>query len=205
MVFLITTTGVKDEVVFDDLGERSFSHPTTDHDLSLEYTYAELNASKDLQEAIDNGGITAKDENGNTILQLYDVFGSNNLFIFNKEMISTTSTKYVEVLVLETVIPTKSKYRVGGFYQYRYYGVEGIGFSAHISIDGRVVFENSNNSFCLKNEDSYIPVCFFDYVYFDRGAHIILLEMALVVPEGLAPEESAVYIKDTKLEIWRTE
>ena len=70
MAFYISTTGSQDPVVIDDFGERSFDHPTVDLDLELEYTYDEIVASNDLQAAIDAGYLTAKDTNGNNIINI---------------------------------------------------------------------------------------------------------------------------------------
>jgi len=67
MAFRITTTGAPDPVVFDDLGARSFSHPTTGYDLLLEFSQDEINNSVDIQDAIDISGITVVDEFGNSI------------------------------------------------------------------------------------------------------------------------------------------
>ena len=70
MAFYISTTGTLSPVVIDDLGERSFDHPTVYLDLELEYTYDEIVASNDLQAAIDNGYITAYDENMNPVYNI---------------------------------------------------------------------------------------------------------------------------------------
>jgi len=68
-MFLITTTGTPATVIFDDLGARTFTHPTTSFDLELEYPIYELLASTDLQDAITNGEITVSDGT-NTITDL---------------------------------------------------------------------------------------------------------------------------------------
>ena len=54
---LLTTTGSQSQVSFADLGLRTFTHPTTDVNLLLEYDEEELKNSNDLQEAIDNGWV----------------------------------------------------------------------------------------------------------------------------------------------------
>lgn len=65
--FYITTTGTQDPVVLNDLGGRSFAHPTTAHNLGSEYSLAELQASNDLWQAIADGHLTAQDKQGNAI------------------------------------------------------------------------------------------------------------------------------------------
>jgi hypothetical protein len=66
--FLITTTGIEDPVIFDDLGGISFPHPTTDFDLASRVSLQEIYASADVRQAILAGYITAKDEVGNPII-----------------------------------------------------------------------------------------------------------------------------------------
>lgn len=71
--FKITTTGAQNPVSFADLGMRSFSHPTIDHDLLIEFTLDEIQRSTDVQAAITAGHITAEDEGGNPITQVEGV------------------------------------------------------------------------------------------------------------------------------------
>lgn len=70
MAFIITTTGIQNPVIFNDLGGRSYPHPTISYDLESEYTNEEIRNSLDVQSAIDNNYITAVDENGDQILSL---------------------------------------------------------------------------------------------------------------------------------------
>jgi hypothetical protein len=70
MSFRITTTGLQDPVVFYDLGNVTYSHPTTDYDLEDDFTEAEIKGSLDIQSAIDNGYITVKDQYGNSITNI---------------------------------------------------------------------------------------------------------------------------------------
>lgn len=65
--YLITTTGVVGSIVLYDLGKRTFTHPTVNHNMISEYDLDELLNSEDLQVAIVNGYITVKDENGENI------------------------------------------------------------------------------------------------------------------------------------------
>lgn len=58
MALLLSTTGVQDPVVLNDLGQRTFSHPTTNLNLELEYPLWELLASSDLFSALSSGWIT---------------------------------------------------------------------------------------------------------------------------------------------------
>lgn len=74
--FLVSTTGLASEVVVEDLGARLFIHPTVDKDLMQEYTRTELVESSDLQAAITNGYLTAKDGSGNPITDLENWFQS---------------------------------------------------------------------------------------------------------------------------------
>jgi hypothetical protein len=68
---LLTTTGTLSPVPIADLGLRKFIHPTVDFDLIEEEFYLdEIRDSDDLQEAIDLGYITIKDENGTIISDL---------------------------------------------------------------------------------------------------------------------------------------
>lgn len=74
MTFLLTTTGTQDPVTFNDLGARSFDHPTVDFDLLPEYELSELSRSADLAAALSAGEITLKDGNGNNISDLVNIF-----------------------------------------------------------------------------------------------------------------------------------
>lgn len=59
MSFLITTTGTLGTVVLDDMGARTFVHPTVAFDLNVEYALEEIRDSKDLGNMLDLGHITA--------------------------------------------------------------------------------------------------------------------------------------------------
>jgi hypothetical protein len=73
MAFKISTvSALNDPVVLADLGGRYFVHPVVDLDLEVEYTKSELAASADLQAAITNGWLTAKDENDKPITDVED-------------------------------------------------------------------------------------------------------------------------------------
>jgi len=67
MQVFLTTTGTLSPVPINDLGKRPFDHPTTDYELTTEYSLEELRYSQDLQGAIDSGYITLEDENGTSI------------------------------------------------------------------------------------------------------------------------------------------
>lgn len=58
-IFQISTTGTASPVILNDLGARSFTHPTTNYDLTAEYTLEELRDSLDLRAAIQSAELTA--------------------------------------------------------------------------------------------------------------------------------------------------
>lgn len=64
---LLSTTGTLSPVIFIDLGRKTFTHPTIDFDLLTEYFKDDIQRSTDIQEALDNGYITIKDENDDPI------------------------------------------------------------------------------------------------------------------------------------------
>lgn len=68
----IKLTTVSADVTIDDLGARTFVHPTVEYDLvgSGEFTESEIKASADMQAAIDGNTITLKDDNNNPITNL---------------------------------------------------------------------------------------------------------------------------------------
>ena len=72
MGLYLTTTGTLDPVVVDDLGARSFPHPTVDFDLLEEFTEDEVQFSRDLQALIDAGHITIKDDEGDFVTIIQD-------------------------------------------------------------------------------------------------------------------------------------
>lgn len=59
MIFSITTTGLSTPVIFNDLGARTFNHPTVSFNLTNEFTIEEIKNSVDIFNAIDLGYITA--------------------------------------------------------------------------------------------------------------------------------------------------
>lgn len=59
MSFLITTTGTLTPMTIDDLGARTFIHPTVSYDLEQEYTIEEIRESVDLGVLLDAGHVTA--------------------------------------------------------------------------------------------------------------------------------------------------
>jgi hypothetical protein len=64
----MTTTGTLDPVPLADLGRvPGYAHPTTDYDLTQEFSLDELSNSSSLQDAIDSGYITVVDCMGMTI------------------------------------------------------------------------------------------------------------------------------------------
>jgi len=63
----LSTTGTLSPVVFNDLGKRQFTHPTSNYSLLDEFNYDKLAKSDDLQSAINNGYIILRDENNVTI------------------------------------------------------------------------------------------------------------------------------------------
>ena len=58
MALLLSTTGTLDPVVINDLGARTFSHPTVNLNLELEYPLWQLVGSYDLSSALASGYIT---------------------------------------------------------------------------------------------------------------------------------------------------
>jgi hypothetical protein len=90
--FKITTTGTQDPVVFIDLGERIFNHPTVNFDLYTEFYPEEIIASDDVQAAITNGWITVIDETGSNIIDVATQAAEPaNLTPFNKGMSAITT------------------------------------------------------------------------------------------------------------------
>jgi hypothetical protein len=67
MKVLLTTTGALSPVDIEDLNGVSFTHPTSEFDLLLEFTLEELYESIDLFARIDDGSITLKDNLGRFI------------------------------------------------------------------------------------------------------------------------------------------
>ena len=79
MAFRISTTGVISPVVINDLGARSFTHPTVQYDLEFDYTQEEIRFSADLQAALDNNYLTAEDAAGNPITNVTEAVAHGGL------------------------------------------------------------------------------------------------------------------------------
>lgn len=111
-MFLITTTGTIDTVVFDDLGERKFTHPTVSYDLQTEYDIYELTESYDIQSAIDSGYITVSDGYinittlSNFFMQtgIYDTDG-NNLIDNSEGLEGLDGSYYIDAANLSGTLP----------------------------------------------------------------------------------------------------
>lgn len=69
----ISTTGTLNPVNLEDLGGRSFSHPTTDYEITSEYTIEELRYSHSLTSAVTGGTMTMKNDEG------YNLTGASNI------------------------------------------------------------------------------------------------------------------------------
>jgi len=63
----LTTTGTLDPVVIDDMGGRTFPHPTVDYNLLHDVSEDEIQSSTDLQKLIDDGHVILKDDQGDII------------------------------------------------------------------------------------------------------------------------------------------
>lgn len=72
MAFVLSTTGTQNPVVFNDIGGRTFAHPTVSFDLETEFSPEEIAESDDIQDAITNGWITVVDANGEPINNVAD-------------------------------------------------------------------------------------------------------------------------------------
>ena len=90
MALLLTTTGAAPTVQIDDLGARTFSHPTTNFNLMTEFSEDELQRSADLQAHVVATNITLTDGDGNLITTLGDAgphkHFANNLSNFDTEV-----------------------------------------------------------------------------------------------------------------------
>jgi uncharacterized membrane protein YgcG len=94
MAFKINTTGISSPIIFYDLGERTFNHPTNNYDLELEFTKEEIRASTDIQNAINNNWITVYDEHNNLIT-------STNQIITHSELTNLNNDDHLQYPLLE--------------------------------------------------------------------------------------------------------
>jgi hypothetical protein len=110
MAFNITTTGGAAIVVFDDLGSRTLTHPTT-IDLQQEYTIEELFESDSIQNALVSGSISIT-HNGLSVSDLndYRVRVSENV-INNISNTTGTNTGDENTASIQTKRPIKT---IGG-------------------------------------------------------------------------------------------
>lgn len=101
-LFQISTTGSSSPVIINDLGARSFTHPTANYDLTAEYTLEELRDSLDLRTSIDSGDLTA-DFDGIAITTgvLFDEFMVDYDHVQVKQNSNNITTLQGQVSVLE--------------------------------------------------------------------------------------------------------
>lgn len=78
MGIFLTTTGTAGTVALKDLGNRTFTHPTVDHDLLDEFSESEIRSSRDVQAQVTAGTILIKDDDGNTIATLAEMGGHDH-------------------------------------------------------------------------------------------------------------------------------
>lgn len=86
-VLFLSTTGTLGTVVFNDLGARTFTHPTTSYQISPdEYRIEELRDSQDVLDALDAGYITLSTETGAILTTSIDLLqlGSGNMTLVEK-------------------------------------------------------------------------------------------------------------------------
>jgi hypothetical protein len=89
--FIFDTTGNSSIVQFEELGAY-FNHPTSSYTLSDYFDLQEISNSQTIQDAIDNGDITAYDENGSIITSLDYIIGEIPVFATDN---ATSTLSYV--------------------------------------------------------------------------------------------------------------
>lgn len=87
--FIFTTTGTLSPVKFEELGVY-FDHPTSAYTLTDYFDVEEIREATTIQDALDNGYITAIDENGNGIIDL--TYMGNKIPKFNVDTYTTNSS-----------------------------------------------------------------------------------------------------------------
>jgi hypothetical protein len=161
MAFNITTTGGAAIVVFDDLGSRTLTHPTT-IDLQQEYTIEELFESDSIQNALVSGSISIT-HNGLSVSDLndYRVRVSENVInnISNMDAISLNPTGGAGQSYDWNTVITAGVYRgngtttngpsgFNGFESVLVYTPVGTDYIVHQALDGTgtvFAFRRSNN------------------------------------------------------------
>jgi hypothetical protein len=162
MAFNITTTGGAAIVVFDDLGSRTLTHPTT-IDLQQEYTIEELFESDSIQNALVSGSISIT-HNGLSVSDLndYRVRVSENVInnISNMDAISLNPTGGAGQSYDWNTVITAGVYRgngtttngpsgFNGFESVLVYTPVGSDYIVHQALDGTgtvFAFRRSNNA-----------------------------------------------------------
>ena len=106
---LLTTT---ETVTIDDLGDVTFTHPTTDFDLLTEWSKTQVLESSDLQTAVSDGKISMKDENGYVVeagqdllnFRVNTIISNNIIYIKNAPgKVSTDTVNYTTHTTLTNV------------------------------------------------------------------------------------------------------
>lgn len=122
MAFLITTTGTLSPVTFDDLGARSFTHPTISFDLETEFSIDEIRGSEDVFSAIASGFITATFNAKNVTLatDIDEVRSNDNrLYIDNELRVKKNPgvgefSSFTDALNSITTNSTTNRFRING-------------------------------------------------------------------------------------------
>lgn len=92
----LSTTGIQDPVTLEDLGGRSFDHPTTDFDLLAEFSLDELLMSSSLRASLDDGEIILKDQNDVQVARVEDLAFYNVKDKLDATVAPTTSNDKTE-------------------------------------------------------------------------------------------------------------
>lgn len=77
MQILVTTTGAVPQIIISEFGNKTLVHPIVDYDLTQEFDIDEIRISQSLQNAINSGWITVKDDGNSSISDLSKLQTSN--------------------------------------------------------------------------------------------------------------------------------
>jgi len=196
MQLFITTTGTQDPVILADLGYRELDHPLTDYELTSEFTYEDLINSQDFIDAIDNGYLTVKNLNNDTLTVndfILGIFGTQYLYQASEDISSTCSLNFQNKINYTTPSLPEGEYRI-------FFYAEGriSNSSQEFIISGFV----DNTEYCSfhGNDISQQPMMGYSGIvklHLTEGTHNISIKFKS------SHNTKTSYIRKARVEIWR--
>lgn len=163
-MYIVTTTGTAATVTLNDLDTlKVLVHPVVDYDLELEFTVLDLSTSQDLQNALNQGWIILKDEQGNLttsvssgdiredekddIIELIEAYSGPSAapyFAYSRSttfMTTDVTNAYTTYISLTPTLPALGEYKLEWSYTWSH-DSSSSDFVSRITVNGTSIMEH---------------------------------------------------------------